>query len=318
MPKIVIFSTSTLSGGPFAIYQLADVIKQFGVPVEVAFYNQGNLSGDANQCQIQYPEGFAPPDMLGIQPALCEQFSNDDLLIFPEIYFDLLQTLQNQGYRNTVLWWLSWQKFPIQTIEQLDVAKNLGQATHVFQSEYARAQAQAFNYDGLILSDYTATNNVKPVEWSNRAYDVCYLPRKAIGAESLIKEISAQYKVVELDGLDHEEVLAVLSNTKVFIDFGSQPGKDRIPREAAALNCIPIVRGAGAAKVLQDVPLPDYLKPSTSLFLLDNHLVDLIRVILDTHQNVLAELIPYRALIANEKVQFQAQTETFLKQMRLI
>lgn len=318
MPKVVIFSTTTESGGPFALYQLANAIASYSVPVEIAFYNVGKLTGDANECQVVYPNGFTAPEMLGFKPTLCQTFSKDDLLIFPEIYFELLQTLQNQGYKNTVLWWLSWQKFPIEKIEQLDFAKNLHASTHIFQSEYARAQAQVFGYDGLLVSDYTVDTDIKPVDWVERTYDICYLPRKAIGADALINEINSHYNVAKLDGLSSEETLEIVANSRIFIDFGTHPGKDRIPREATMLNCIPIIRNAGAAKVLQDVPIPDYLKPATDLFLLKDHLVNLIRIVIENHQNILSELIPYRSLIANEKTLFLAQTEALLKQSRLI
>jgi len=46
----------------------------------------------------------------------------------------------------------------------------------------------------------------------------------------------------------------------MYIDFGTHPGKDRIPREAALRNCIVLTNRNGAADNNVDVPIPNEYK----------------------------------------------------------
>jgi hypothetical protein len=65
---------------------------------------------------------------------------------------------------------------------------------------------------------------------------------------------------VAVEGLNRSEVRRVFAEAKVFIDFGEHPGKDRMPREAAALGCCVLTNRRGSAANGVDVPIPDEFK----------------------------------------------------------
>jgi hypothetical protein len=92
--------------------------------------------------------------------------------------------------------------------------------------------------------------------------------------------------------MTRDQITQTLSNTKVFLDFGHHPGKDRVPREAALCGAIPVIRREGAARFEQDVPLPSSLLVETDVFF-DNEALKakLVSVIeaADTYQPVLEE-----------------------------
>ena len=52
----------------------------------------------------------------------------------------------------------------------------------------------------------------------------------------------------------------LLLKSKVYIDFGHHPGKDRFPREAASCGCCIITGMKGAAKYYEDVSIPAEFK----------------------------------------------------------
>ena len=52
-----------------------------------------------------------------------------------------------------------------------------------------------------------------------------------------IKKSDARIKWRALKGLTPEQMREVMLQSKVYIDFGNHPGKDRIPREAATCGC---------------------------------------------------------------------------------
>ena len=59
--------------------------------------------------------------------------------------------------------------------------------------------------------------------------------------------------------MSSEEVKMALLESKLYIDFGSHPGKDRFPREAAICGCCVITGKLGSAAYFEDVPIePQY------------------------------------------------------------
>ena len=59
-----------------------------------------------------------------------------------------------------------------------------------------------------------------------------------------------------IENMSTEEVAELLNRSKVYIDFGNHPGKDRFPREAAISGCCIITGQRGAAANDIDVMIP--------------------------------------------------------------
>jgi len=81
----------------------------------------------------------------------------------------------------------------------------------------------------------------------------------AAAAQSFFAE-HPQYDALALRGFSKAQLKEICSGRLLYIDFGHFPGKDRLPREAAAAGSIVFVRRAGAGKVFDDFPLPDVFK----------------------------------------------------------
>ena len=56
-----------------------------------------------------------------------------------------------------------------------------------------------------------------------------------------------------------------MAKSKIYIDFGNHPGKDRIPREASASHCVVVTGKRGSAANQIDVPIPDDFKFDDSI-----------------------------------------------------
>jgi hypothetical protein len=67
-------------------------------------------------------------------------------------------------------------------------------------------------------------------------------------------------RFMPLSGLSQEEMAAVYKLSKVHMDFGEFPGRERIPREAAIFDLCVITGKKGASKYYEDVPIPDKYK----------------------------------------------------------
>ena len=79
--------------------------------------------------------------------------------------------------------------------------------------------------------------------------------------------------------MSKSEVVEKLCTSKLYIDFGNHPGKDRFPREAVVCGCCIITGKRGSANNNIDIPIPDCYKFKDD----ENN----IPVIINTIQNIM-------------------------------
>ena len=74
-----------------------------------------------------------------------------------------------------------------------------------------------------------------------------------------------------------------MTHCKLFIDFGYNPGNDRLPREAAACGCCLITSNLGAYKYYEDTPFPDEYKFSVRGDLEMKKIVEKVKEVLENY-----------------------------------
>lgn len=67
-------------------------------------------------------------------------------------------------------------------------------------------------------------------------------------------------KIINLKDFDLKTSQKKISESKLFVDFGNHPGRDRIPREAVLLKSNILINKKGAAEKFSDVPLKNKFK----------------------------------------------------------
>ena len=73
-------------------------------------------------------------------------------------------------------------------------------------------------------------------------------------------ESSQELKWTPIENMTSDEVADLCKKSKVYIDFGNHPGKDRFPREAAISGCCVITGNKGSAKYKEDVRIDNNYK----------------------------------------------------------
>jgi hypothetical protein len=89
---------------------------------------------------------------------------------------------------------------------------------------------------------------------------VTYNPKKGYLFTKKVIEFADDIVFVPIENMTREEVINLLKEAKVYIDFGHFPGPERIPKEAAILGCCVITGKRGSAAFFEDVPIPDDYK----------------------------------------------------------
>lgn len=176
---------------------------------------------------------------------------------------------------------------------------------HVYQSTYAKNfLIQKKISDILPLSDYINSIFFKENYKQDKQDIILYNPAKGLEVTKKIMKLMPDYKFVPLVNLSRSELSDLFQKSKIYIDFGNHPGKDRLPREAALYNCCVIVGKNGAASFFEDISILEKYKFNRNEV---NKIVAAIEETLLNYDDVIEEFSFYRRRILSEKKMFHSE-----------
>lgn len=314
----------TKTGGTELLHQLYYQLSQFRSDVYLVY--SGSTEIRANQAFIQYIVN-APISVEMIED------KEENLLIVPEIYYKQLAAFKNM---KKAIWWLSVDFFLQENsfIDRMRI-KGIGSALknlflgnlkdktelikkadlHYCQSYYAIdfLKKKGIKEESIIyLSDYVNDlylESFSNVEFTNRENFVVYNPKKGKKFTKKLMLKAPQINWVSIQNMTNEQVHDLLCKSKVYIDFGNHPGKDRIPREAALSGCCVITGRRGAANYFQDVCIPDKYKFIDSRKSMPK-IIEQINDCLNNYNFLVMDFADYRKSILQEKEKFESDVKT--------
>lgn len=272
--------SKAIAGGVESLYQLADAINNVGGNSIVLWDTPHN---------DPVPQKYKN---YSIQHSTEVEDTPDNWIIYPEVWTEKLTEYTNL---KKAIWWLSVDnnhgKF--RDFSNPDIV-------HFYQSYYAlefliRNRVEKclplFDY---IPSKYTEEDYIV----SQKQNIVCYNPVKGLAVTNQVKVLNPDIDFVAITRMEEFEIIRLLKSSKVYIDFGHHPGRDRIPREAAILgNCV-ITNTSGAAGFYGDLPLDQEFKLSDV-----NRVRSVMCSCLENFDSVIGRFSLYRSSIKNQKDQ---------------
>ena len=260
------------TGGTELLHQYVYVAKKNGLKATIVYPNATNEKNinPAFLCYINEYKNL--PDILD---------EKQNVLIVPEIYTNYLKKYK---MIKKVIWWESVDnycklvsyKFALKLglyKQILYIFKNKHKMLlpkqlksidyHFVQSEYARDYIEQKKCNNIFyVSDYI--NEIylnSQIDLSMKEDIVCYNPKKGYDfTRRIISSSTTKIRFIPIENMTNDEVRDLLKRSKVYIDFGNHPGKDRFPREAAMMKCCIITGKNGSAKYYEDVAIPDEYK----------------------------------------------------------
>ena len=183
---------------------------------------------------------------------------------------------------------------------------------HLVQSEYARdylldqkvSKQKIYDLSDYINDEYFNYTNLEKKDV------ILYNPKKGTKFTKKIIEADRKHNYYPLINLKNNEVHQKLLESKLYIDFGNHPGKDRFPREAAISRCCIITSKNGSANYKKDVNIPDCYKFDDKRKNIP-YIINKINDILVNYDVFINDFEEYRNNIKQEK-------ELFFKQIDLI
>ena len=283
---------AVVTGGPEALFQLSDSINsQGGYGINLfSSYHENPVPEEYKKYKTNY-EG--------------EQIENssENLVIFPEIWAGFVDDV-NYNQINKAIWWLSvdngWNR------ERVNFQTD---TIHLYQSYYAEDFLNKKSAKNMLpLFDYLSENYLEEHQFPQKKNRICYSIKGQNIANQLRMYLS-NYEFVMIAGMSRLEVIETLKESKVFIDFGHHPGKDRIPREAAMLkNCV-ITNRKGAANFSKDVPILEKYKIENDDI---SKMIELIVDCVENYKDKISDFEDYRLNIIGQKEEFFKQVKNLI------
>jgi|tagenome__1003787_1003787.scaffolds.fasta_scaffold20699693_1 hypothetical protein len=253
-----------LTGGPEAIHQAAQVLGEQGVPADIAYYGPGS-SFRFEDGQVLVDPVTENPCLAAYgkyEPVVCRRFllRRHHLVVVPEV----LAAHAARFTRATVaIWWLSVDNGLRSVLEGGGRALLQNrELKHLHQSAYAAAFLRG---NGVLtshaLGDYTDPEFTSYLPASpNPDAGLAYNPAKGADLAAAFFAQHTALRDVPLRGMSKAEVVETLRRTMIYLDFGHFPGRDRLPREAAASGAVVFLRKLGAGAHAEDFAVPDFYR----------------------------------------------------------
>lgn len=303
--KIFIFSpTNNLSGGTELLFQLYHSLKLLHSDTYITFFQENR-----QEIVLDRFSSYSP---------MIRDFEDhqDNISIIPESFTILVNKIK---YSKKVVFWMSIDNYYrrkrnnpivdfIKFYASLFTSRlplfQLKGCYHLFQSHYAQIYLKSLGINGMFIGDYISnsfTQTCSP-DLSLKLDQVCFNPKKGLKYITALKKLMPLTDFVPIINMTPEQVHSTLMSSKIYLDFGHHPGKDRIPREAALSNCIVITSRFGSANNDYDIPIPPLFKflPYSDL----QKCGELINFCFSNYAFMLSSQNTYRDSILSEKSSF--------------
>ncbi|MDH4959879.1 hypothetical protein [Ligilactobacillus salivarius] len=308
------------TGGTELAHQLVNELRNNGMTAVILYYDTDEKNSNEeliNPAFRQYVDEYVTLD---------EVIDDDkNMIIAPEIEIGILDFYHNI---KKSIWWMSVDNFVkrngyINAIKfygflgatKAVIKKNIplfkkkldNNVLHLYQSEYARLFLKENGINNVFkLSDYLNDTylDTTDVKKENRDNNVLYNPKKGIEFTNKLIERSPELNWIPIKNMTTEEVRQLLLKSKVYIDFGNHPGKDRFPREAAISGCCIITGKRGSAANNIDICIPEKYKFVDKESNISN-IIDQIKECIENYSQEFDNYKEYRQRIGKEKIEFK-------------
>jgi hypothetical protein len=310
MPEqiIVCCPGNRITGGPELLHQLVSELRAVNKEAFISYY-------PFSEC-YSTPQQYSHYDTP--QKAIVD--SPEVLIIFPETATHLIPRLHHSRIG---IWWLSVNnylgKIHSSAIKNLlediywrikgkKILSRMKGFRHFSQSYYAKNFLEERGIHAEMLTDYLGKSHLNASRPSlSKQNQIAFNPKKGFDKTHKLILQHPEIPFVPIQGMSADEVRNLLEASKIYIDFGTHPGKDRFPREAAMARCCIVTGVQGSAQNAEDIPIPSKYKldDNSNQFLCE--FGNLIEEIFENFENCVDEFEHYRSIIRREPEIFREQ-----------
>ncbi len=276
MKTVILCPPDTRTGGPEALYQLSDMMIENGIdtefwllsPTEIAILRDAQKSGkrfhqseyriDVRSNSVEEYQHYRVKPFRGWSAGEPVRF------VLAEVYAHMIPFFEGT---EVLLWWLSVDN-ALAALSCLNLNRvRSPRIRHGAQSQYAVNFLNGLGIPSQMLTDYTvvAPSQAAPVQQRQRMVAINAGGKVVtdLGAlETCILALAPDLDIRYIRNMSRQEVYATFEHSRLFVDMGCFPGKDRMCREALMLGTNILISNTGAGAQYQDYALADDYKLS--------------------------------------------------------
>ena len=295
-----------VTGGPMLAHQMCRTLLDAGYDSKMYYYGQTSVFTTWEEYKDSPYAKYEVDQAVGF----FEVNDPDSIVLLPETAA-VLETYLPEAKVN--MWWMSVDGHTYALERGLTLLEddirffNKPETRHFVQSQYA--------YDYLTndmhvdpekirwLTDYIDEKYMQPPTGATRENIVYYNKGKVGKVLPVIMEKHPEIHWEPISGMTIDQIVEAFDRGKVYVDFGTHMGKDRMPREAAARGLCVITNRIGSAKNDVDVPINAEYKFEDPLASEDT-IIDLINDCFESYETREKDFASYREWIRGEKERF--------------
>lgn len=311
--KIIIFCPpQKVTGGPEALHQLSDKLIKLGIKNVFMCYTPSKKNAKpSNYSKYRTQEIFSFED------------DENNILIIPE---SMTFLVKKYPLSQKVVWWLSVDFYKILMDHRI-------RKQSFFTKYFSPQKNKEYDFEdfsNLIhwaqsyrSSVYLKENNVSsskidfvcdyinPVFINSKSQEkildqktVLYNPNKGkVEIEQLIKN-SVGLEWIPIRNMNAEQIQDLMAKSPLYVDFGENPGRDKMLRESVSQDCCIISGKNGSSVNYQDLMIPDEYKFD---FNEENipKILEKIHDVLANYATHIPNFLTYKNFVLEEEITFE-------------
>jgi len=122
------------------------------------------------------------------------------------------------------------------------------------------------------------------------------------------------YRIIQLRHIPFQKVYQLMSESLIFAEFGNNPGRDRMPREATMLGCIVFMNTRGSSALKEDYNIYNHYKIVDKLL---NYpvIIKRIKKAAKNYKTQISDFNQFREQLKNEKVIFDREVKNIFSKL---
>ncbi|MDR1876755.1 MAG: hypothetical protein LBQ84_03945 [Flavobacteriaceae bacterium] len=319
----IICPANNSTGGTEALHQLCHKLRT------VFNYKVGIFYVDKTSGKNPKPEVYA---IYNTEETDKISDNKEDILIIPE---SLTQYIYKYNNIQKIVWWLSvdfyaicmknrhrgvkfyWSKYILGKEEDKEyLLTDLPDVYHWAQSH----RAYLYLTDRGIPKDKIkkVCDYMNPLFLERAGQDILhkekqdiiiYNPKKGKKEIKSIRKKCTEFLWIPIRGMTPLQVSGIMKKAKLYIDFGFNPGRDRMLRESTLMKCVIISGKNGSSKYQEDLNIPEKYKFEYSKSAIPE-IVNKIREVLAGYETYAPDFNNYTQEILKEEHDFEDQLKS--------
>ncbi|WP_313002043.1 hypothetical protein [Chryseobacterium gleum] len=320
--EIIIFCPpNSVTGGPEALHQLADKLYNLGIKNVFMHYIPQRKNAKPINYNVYTTKEI---ESVGDKP--------ENILIIPESMTFLVKKYPES---QKVIWWLSVDFYKILMdhrirrqsfftklfYKQNDKEYHFEHLPNVYQWAQSYRSSIYIKDHGIpsnqidFVCDYinpSFLKNTDRIEKDLSNKTILYNPRKGKKEISELIKNSPDLQWVPVQNMNADQIKDLMAKSLLYVDFGENPGRDKMLRESVSQDCCIISGKNGSSAFYEDLMIPDQYKFNFNEKIIPE-IIAKIKEVLDNYPDHISQFSTYKNMVLNEEIAFENKLKEIFK-----